>query len=162
MSEMIIPTIVEGGKAVAGASLGPALGSTGMNISAIIADVNKQTAMFAGIKVPIKIIVNKEAKTYRLEIGAPATGELIKKELGIEKGRKGGPDDPKTVGDLPFDKVVSIAKAKMGKSLTKTVKASVSEVLGTCVSLGVQVDGKDPRAVYAEVQAGKMDSLLSG
>jgi len=45
-------------------------------------------------------------------------------------------------------------------SLVKSVKNGVKEVLGTCVSLGVTCDGKDPREVQKEVDAGKHDSLL--
>jgi large subunit ribosomal protein L11 len=160
MSDTVIPAIVEGGKATSGPPLGPALGPLGVNISQIIADINKQTEPFAGIKVPIKVIIDKNTKKYHIEVGSPATGEMIKKELGVEKGRKGGPDDPKTVGDLAFEKVVKVAKAKRGASLTKGMKAGVCEVLGSCVSLGVTVNGKDPREIYKEVMDGKFDSML--
>lgn len=162
MSETIIPAIVEGGKASAGPPLGPALGPLGVNIGQIIADINKETGMFAGVKVPVKVIIDKATKKYRIEVGSPATGELIKQALGIEKGRKGGADDPKVVGDISMDKVVQIAKAKGGKNLSKNVKATVNEVLGTCVSLGVTVNGQDPRKVRAEVMEGKHNSLIGG
>lgn len=162
MSESVVPAIVEGGKATAGPPLGPALGPMGVNIGQIIADINQQTGMFAGVKVPVKVFIDKATKKYRIEVGAPPTGELIKKELGIEKGRKGGPDDPKTVGDLSFEKLVSIARAKRGSSLTRSLKASVNEVLGTCVSVGVQVDGKDPREIQKAILAGQYDAALSG
>lgn len=161
MSEVTIPAIIEGGKANAGPPLGPAMGPLGVNIGAVIAEINKQTAPFAGVKVPIKVIVNKASKTFRIEVGAPPTGELIKKELGIEKGRKGGADDPKTVGNLPFAKAVAIAKSKSNQSLTKDLKAGVCEVLGSCVSMGVTVDGKDPREMRKDVLSGKMDSMLA-
>ena len=160
MPETTIPAIIEGGKASSGPPLGPALGPMGINISQLIADLNKQTADFAGIKVPVKVIVNREAKSWRFEIGSPATGEMVKKELGIEKGKKGGPEDAKVVGDLPFAKAVKIAKAKSSASLTRDLKAGVCEVLGTCLSLGVTVDGKDPRQARKDVRAGKYDSLL--
>ena len=162
MSETTIPAIVEGGKASAGPPLGPALGPLGVNIGQIIADINKETAAFNGVKVPVKVIIDKATKKYRIEIGSPATGELVKKELGLEKGRKGGPEDPKVVGDLPLEKAVQIAKAKSGKNLSKNLKATLAEVLGTCVSLGVTVGGKDAREVGKEVAKGKHDSLLGG
>lgn len=160
MSETTIPTVIEGGKATAGPPLGPMLGPTGINIQQLIADLNKQTSAFSGIKVPVKVIVNKESKTWRFEIGAPATGELIKKELGIEKGRKGGPDDPKIVGDLPFEKLVKVAKAKSTSTLAKNVKATANEVLGSCVSLGVTVNGKDPREIRKALLKGEFDSMF--
>jgi large subunit ribosomal protein L11 len=162
MTDTVIPAIVEGGKANAGPPLGPALGPLGVNIGQIIADINKETAAFAGVKVPIKVFIDKNTKKYHIEVGSPPTGELLKKELGIEKGRKGGAEDPKVVGDLPLAKVLQVAKAKSGKNLSKNLKATVNEVLGTCVSLGITVNGQDARKIRAEVQEGKHDSLIGG
>ncbi len=100
MSKVTIPAIVEGGKATAGPPLGPALGPLGVNIGGIIDEINKKTSPFSGLKVPIKVIVDKNAKTFVIEVGSPSTGELLKKEAGVEKGKKGGADDPKVVGNL--------------------------------------------------------------
>ncbi len=162
MSKITIPAIVEGGKANAGPPLGPALGPLGVNIGGIIDGINKATAAFAGIKVPVKVIVDKATKTFEIEVGSPSTGELLKKELGVEKGRKGGADDPKVVGDLKFEQVVKVARMKMGGSLVRNVKQGTNEVLGTCVSLGITVAGKDAKLVIAEVKKGDHDSALAG
>ncbi|VVB99549.1 50S ribosomal protein L11 [uncultured archaeon] len=162
MSKVTIPAIVEGGKATAGPPLGPALGPLGVNIGGIIDEINKKTGPFAGVKVPIKVIVDKDTKTFEIEVGSPSTGELLKKELGVEKGRKGGPDDPKSVGNLTFEQVVKVAKMKMGGSLVRNVKQGAKEVLGSCVSLGITVDGKDAREARKAVDAGEHDSQLSG
>jgi large subunit ribosomal protein L11 len=160
MAETTISVIVEGGKASAGPPLAPALAPMGVNIGQLVADLNKETAAFKGIKVPVKVIVDKESKTWRFDIGSPATSEMIKKELGLEKGRKGGSEDPKVVGDLPFDKAIEIAKAKKNSTLAKSTKAGVCEVLGSCVSLGVSVDGKDAKEILKLVQKGEYDSKL--
>ena len=160
MPETIISTIIEGGRASAGPPLGPMLGPMGINISQLIADLNKQTSAFSGIKVPVKVMVNKETKAWRFEIGSPATGEMIKKELGVEKGKKGGAEDPKIVGDLKFEQIIKVAKAKSNSSLAKELKAQINEVLGTCVSLGVTVNGKDPREIRKGLMAGEFNSLL--
>lgn len=162
MPETTISAIIEGGKASAGPPLGPALGPMGINIGQLIADLNSQTSAFKGIKVPVKVMVDKANKSWRFEIGSPATGEMIKKELGIEKGRKGGAEDAKTVGDLKFSQVIKIAKAKSSSSLAKSVKAGANEVLGSCVSLGVSVDGKDPREVRKALINGDYDSQIAG
>ena len=55
MAKITIPAIVEGGKANAGPPLGPALGPLGVPIPKIIDEINKQTAAFAGIKVPVML-----------------------------------------------------------------------------------------------------------
>jgi len=160
MAKITIPAIVDGGKASAGPPLGPALGPLGVNIGAIIDEINKKTSVFAGLKVPIKVIVDKDTKKYEIEVGSPSTGELLKKELGVEKGRKGGPEDPKVIGNLSLQQIVKVAKMKIEKSLSKSLKATTNEVLGTCVSLGITVEGKDPREIIKEVKQGKHDSLF--
>jgi large subunit ribosomal protein L11 len=161
MSKVTIPAIVEGGKATAGPPLGPALGPLGVNIGGIIDEINKKTSDYSGLKVPVKVIVDKATKKFEIEVGSPSTGELLKKELGVEKGRKGGPEDPKVIGDLKFASIVKVAKMKMGSSLVRNLKNGVNEVLGSCVSLGITVDGKDPRKVIEEVKKGEYDSQLA-
>ncbi len=161
MSNVTIPAIVEGGKATAGPPLGPALGPLGVNIGGIIDEINKKTAAFAGLKVPINVVVDKATKKFEIEVGSPSTGELLKKELGVEKGRKGGADDPKVVGNLKFEQVVRVAKMKMGTSLVNGLKQGACEVLGSCVSLGINVEGKDAREIIKEVSGGKRDSQLA-
>jgi len=162
MSKVTIPAIVEGGRANAGPPLGPALGPLGVNIGVIIDEINKKTAPFSGLKVPVKVIVDKGTKKFEVEVGSPSTGELLKKEAGAEKGRKGGADDPKAVGDLKFEQVVKVARMKSGGSLVRNLKNGVNEVLGTCVSLGITVEGQDARKAIGEVKAGKHDSQLAG
>ncbi|MCX8163737.1 MAG: 50S ribosomal protein L11, partial [Candidatus Micrarchaeota archaeon] len=137
MAETTISVIIEGGKATAGPPLAPALAPLGVNIVQLIADLNKQTAAFEGTKVPVKVIVDKQTKKWRFEIGSPATSELIKKELKIEKGAKGGEQDPKIVGNLTMQQVIKIAKKKQSGSLAKNLKALVNEIVGTCLSMGV-------------------------
>ena len=162
MSKITIPAIVEGGKANAGPPLGPALGPLGVNIGGIIDEINKQTSAFAGLKVPVKVVVDRATKKFEIEVGSPSTGELLKKELGVEKGRKGGAEDPKVIGDLKFEQVVKVAKMKSGGSLVRNLKNGANEVLGTCVSLGITVEGKDARKVIGEVKKGEHDSQLAG
>jgi len=160
MAETTISTIVEGGKATPGPPLAPALAPMGVNISALVADLNSQTKAFAGIKVPVKVIVDKATKKWRFEIGSPATGEMIKKELGIETGKKGGKDDPQTVGNLTLAQAIKVAKAKSTSSLAKNLKDQLSEIFGSCVSMGVTVEGKDPREARKSLINGEYDSLL--
>ena len=162
MSKITIPAIVEGGKANAGPPLGPALGPLGVNIGGIIDEINKKTGPFAGLKVPVKVIVDKSAKTFEIEVGSPSTGELLKKELGVEKGRKGGADDPKTIGNLTIAQVAKVARMKAASSLVRDVKNGAKEVLGSCVSLGITVEGQDARKIIKEVDEGKHDSALAG
>ncbi|MEM3536396.1 MAG: 50S ribosomal protein L11, partial [Candidatus Bathyarchaeia archaeon] len=45
--------------------------------------------------------------------------------------------------------------------LSKTLKSAAKEILGTCVSMGVTVEGKDPKEVMREIDEGKYDKIFA-
>ncbi len=150
--------MVEGGKATPGPPLGPALGPLGINVAQVIAKINEATGSFAGMKVPVTVVVKKKTKEFSVEIGSPPTSALIKKELGAERGAKTAGTE--VVGNLSLAQVINVAKLKSGTSLAKNLKSAVKETLGTCVSLGVTVEGKDAREVQQEIEKGAHDGEL--
>ena len=160
MAEKIISAIVDGGKATPGPPIGPALGPLGINAGKVVAEINEKTKAFEGTSVPIKIIVDPSTKSYRIEVGTPSVPAMIKKELEVIKGS--GKAKEIKVGELTIDQVIKIAMAKSESTLAKTRQAHVKEVLGACVSLGALVDGKDPRDVQKEVDAGKHNLKIEG
>ena len=154
----VVELIVNGGQANAGPPLGPALGPLGVNIVAIVNKINEVTKEYAGMKVPVKISVDTEEKTFEVTVGTPTASALIVAELKVEKG-SGTPNSVK-VGNLSMEQMVRIAKIKGPQLLAPTVKKATKELLGTCVSLGVTVEGKDPREVQKEVDAGNYEQLF--
>ncbi len=151
-----IDAIVEGGKATSGPPLGPALGPLGVNAGQVVAKINEVTGAFSGMKVPVKVIVNTKTKEFKIEIGTPPTAEIIKKEAGIQKGAAS--KDAKA-GDISLEKIAKIAKQK-SNSLGKDTKSVVNEILGSCVSMGVTVNGKNAKAMIKEIKEGKHDSIV--
>jgi large subunit ribosomal protein L11 len=59
-----------------------------------------------------------------------------------------------------MEQIVRIAKIKRTELLAQTLKSAAKEMLGTCVSLGVTVEGKDPREVQSEIDDGKYEELF--
>lgn len=157
-AKKVVEALVAGGQATAGPPLGPALGPLGVNVLAIVNKINEVTKDYAGMKVPVKVIVDTETKEFEVTVGTPTTSALIVSELKIEKG-SGSPKATK-VGNLSMEQIVSIAKKKSAELLSPNLRAAAKEVLGSCVSMGVTVDGKDPREVQKEVNEGKHDSTL--
>jgi large subunit ribosomal protein L11 len=153
-----VKALVDGGKATPGPPLGPALGPFGVNVGQIVAKINEKTTAFEGMKVPVKVIIDKKTKQFDIEVGSPPVSALIRKELGLEKGAKTAGKE--VVGNLTFAKAVELAKMKLGVMMAKGLKAAVKEVLGTCVSMGVTIDGKDAREVQREMDEGKHDEEL--
>jgi len=154
----VIEALISGGQATAGPPLGPALGPLGVNVLAIVNKINEVTKDFAGMKVPVKITVDTETKEFEVTVGTPTTSALIVSELKIEKGSA----TPKTekVGDLTMEQLIRIAKVKRAEVLARNLKGAVKEILGSCVSMGVTVEGKDPKEVQKEIDQGKYDKLL--
>jgi large subunit ribosomal protein L11 len=160
MAELkVVEALVNGGQATAGPPLGPALGPLGVNVLAIVTKINEVTKDFAGMKVPVKISVNTDNKEFEVSVGTPTTSALIVSELGVSKG-SGVPNTEK-IGDLSVEQVLKIAKMKREDVLGRDLKAAVKEVLGTGVSMGLTVEGKDPREVQTEIDEGKHDALLT-
>ena len=154
-----IEVLVDGGKATPGPPLGPALGPLGVNVVEIVAAVNAKTKAFAGMKIPVKILIDRMTKKFEIEVGTPPASALILKELGIEKG-SGSPKATK-VGNLTAEKILKISDMKQTSMLGKTKKDRFMEIVGTCVSMGVTVDGKDPRDLREDIDAGKYDKLFA-
>jgi large subunit ribosomal protein L11 len=153
-----VDLIVAGGEATAGPPLGPALGPLGINIMAVVNKINELTKDYSGMKVPVKISINPEDKSFTVTVGTPTASALLVAELKVEKG-SGTPNSVK-VGDLTVEQIVRIAKIKRPEMLASTLKAATKEVMGTCVSVGVTIDGKDPREVQKEVDNGTYNDIL--
>jgi large subunit ribosomal protein L11 len=158
VDKKIVELLVNGGQANAGPPMGPALGPLGINIMAVVNKINELTKDYAGMKVPVKISVDTEDKTFDVSIGVPTASALIVSELKIEKG-SGTPNTVK-VGDLSMDQVTRIAKIKRPELLSPILKSAAKEILGTCVSLGVTVEGKDPRDIQKEIDGGSYEELF--
>jgi large subunit ribosomal protein L11 len=154
----VVEALVAGGQATAGPPLGPALGPLGVNVLQIVNKINELTNAYAGMKVPVKIEVDPETKAFDVKVGIPTTAALIVKEAGIQKG-SGTPNTAK-VGNLSMEQTRQIAMIKRPSLLAGNLKAAVKEVVGTCVSMGVTVDGKDPKEVLQEIEEGAHDEVL--
>lgn len=153
-----ISVMVEGGKASAGAPLGPALGPLGVNIGEVVNEINQKTKEYAGMKIPVKVNVDPASRTFTIRVGSPPISALIKKEVGADKLAA----NPKTEqkGNLTFDKVLKIAKMKIVNMGSYNLKAAVREVVGSCNSSGVYVEGMHAKEFQAELASGKWDSKI--
>jgi large subunit ribosomal protein L11 len=153
-----VSALVTGGEASAGPPLGPALGPMGVNVLQVVNTINDKTKDFSGMKVPVKVEVDPDTKKFAVEVGIPPTAALINKEAGVNKGS--GTAGTTFAGNIGIEGAIKIAKMKLDSSYAKDVKGAVKEVIGTCVSLGMQVDNKPAKEIYADIQAGKYDEAL--
>ena len=152
----VIDVLVPGGKASPGPPIGPALGPLGINIKAVVDDINEKTASYNGMQVPVKVIVD-DHKNVTLEIGIPPASALVLVEAGIEKGSSG----EEIAGNISIAQAIKVAKLKRQNSLSYELKDTVKEILGTCVSVGITIDGKPARDAQKAIDAGEYADLFA-
>ncbi len=149
-----IEALVDAGEATPGPPLGPQLGPLGVNIKAVIDEVNNKTQGFKGMKVPIKVEVD-DSRNFTITVGVPPTSSLLKREAGVEKG-SGTPNTEK-VGNITFDQCVKVARMKQKSMLATNLRSAVKEAVGTCISMGLTIDNEDPKAIIVAINAGKYE-----
>ena len=158
-NKQTISSLVTGGEASAGPPLGPALGPMGVNILQIISAINEKTKEFKGMKIPVSVSVDTDTKKWEIEVGIPSASALLLKEAGIQKGS--GTSGTEWVGEVSADMIAKIAKVKLETSYASSLKSVAKQIVGTCVSLGIKVEGKTPKEFTAEINEGKWDSKLN-
>ena len=114
--------------------------------------------MFKGLSVPVRIECDPETKKFEIFVETPSTASLLLKEVGVEKGSSATGEDK--IGDLTLEQVQTVARAKIGIFLDKNFKTSVKTVLGTALSVGMTVDGEDPRVIQQRIDNGEYDDKL--
>ncbi|MFW6383820.1 MAG: 50S ribosomal protein L11 [Halodesulfurarchaeum sp.] len=152
-----IEILVPGGQADPGPPLGPELGPTPVDVQAVVQTINEETAAFDGTEVPVTIEYEEDG-AFEIEVGVPPTAALVKDEAGFETGS--GDPDTDFVADLSIEQVKTIAEQKVSDLLSYEVKGAAKEVAGTCVSLGVTIEGEDARTFKQRVDDGEYDDVL--
>ncbi|WP_372909879.1 50S ribosomal protein L11 [Salinigranum sp.] len=153
-----IEVLVPGGEANPGPPLGPELGPTPVNVQDVVSEINDQTAAFDGMEVPVTVEYDDDG-SFTIEVGVPPTAALIKDEAGFETGS--GEPQKEFVADLSVEQVQKIAKQKQSDLLSYDLKNAAKEVVGTCTSLGVTIEGNDPREFKERLDDGEYDELFT-
>lgn len=132
----VIKLQIEAGKATPAPPVGPALGSSGVNIMQFVKEFNDKTANQPGMTIPVVITVYKD-KSFTFITKVPPVAVLIKKAIKIEKG-SGKPNKEK-VAKITNEQVKQIAEQKMEDLNAATLEAAMKMVAGTARSMGVVV-----------------------
>ena len=153
-----IEVLVPGGEATPGPPLGPELGPSPVDVQAVVSDINDRTEAFDGTEVPVTVEYEDDG-SFSIDVGVPPTAELIKDEAGFETG-SGEPAD-EFVADLSIEQVRSIAEQKHPDLLSYDPTNAAKEIVGTCTSLGVTIEGNDPREFKERIDEGEYDGVLA-
>jgi large subunit ribosomal protein L11 len=156
---MIIKLLVDGGEMKPGPAVGQKLGPLGINIGDVIAKVNEATKQFKGTKVPAILDIDPKTKEFKIEVSSPPTSELLKKELGLEKGS--GDHKKEKVANIAIEQVISIAKTKHPNMLAKDFKSAVKSVIGSCASIGALVENKEALEIQQDIDNNVFDKEIT-
>ncbi len=132
----VIKLQIPAGKATPAPPVGPALGSSGINIMQFVKEFNDRTADQAGMTIPVVITVNKD-KSFSFVTKVPPVADLLLKAAKIEKG-SAKPNKDK-VATITRATAEEIAKQKMQDLNAASLEAAVSMVKGTARSMGIVV-----------------------
>lgn len=130
---------IPAGKANPAPPIGPALGSAGVNIMAFCKEFNAKTQSMAGDVLPVVITVYVD-KSFTFICKKPPVAEMLKKQLGIEKG-SAVPNRDK-VAKISLAQARKIAEAKLQDMNARDLDAGAQIVLGTARSMGIEFTGE--------------------
>ncbi len=157
---MQVKLLVDGGEMQPGPALSQKLGPAGINIGIVIQKINDATKNFKGMKVPVEVDIDMATKGIEVKVFSPPVAELLKKELGIEKGS--GLQKKTKVANASIEQIISVSKTKLPNLLSRNLKMAVKSVLGSCITLGILVENKSPKDVIQDIEAGKYDKEING
>ncbi|PSP33134.1 50S ribosomal protein L11 [Halobacteriales archaeon QH_10_67_22] len=153
-----IEVLIPGGQADPGPPLGPELGPTPVDVQAVVQEINDRTEAFDGTEVPVTVEYDDDG-SFTIEVGVPPTAELIKDEAGFDTGS--GEPHEEFVADLTVEQVKQIAEQKHPDLLAYDLKNAAKEVVGTCTSLGVTIEGNNPREFKERIDDGEYDGVFA-
>ena len=130
---------IQAGKANPAPPVGPALGQHGVNIMDFCKSFNAETQEKSGDLIPVEITVYAD-RSFSFITKTPPAARLILKAAKIKKGSS-EPNKSK-VGIVAISDLKAIAEIKMADLNANTIDQAVSMMMGTCVSMGIEVKGK--------------------
>jgi large subunit ribosomal protein L11 len=117
--------------------LGPVLGQHGVAIMDFVKQYNEKTADMRGQVVPAEITIFED-RSFSFVLKKAPVADMIKKELGLEKGSGKAPRE--IAGTLSQAQLTKIAEDKMDDLNALDVEAAKRIVSGTARSMGVKVE----------------------
>ena len=138
----------------AGNTLAQKIGPLGVPAKKVQDDIAKASLEYKGLRLRVKLTVANRIATIELE---PSTACLIIKALKEPARDRKKEKNIKHHGSLSIDQILDIARKTRVKSLARELKGTVLEVLGTCSSMGCNIEGSSARDMIAKIRSGEVE-----
>ena len=139
MAKKVIAKIkinLSAGEATPAPPVGPILGQHGVPIMDFVKEYNARTAEKKGMIIPAVITVYED-HSFDFVTKLPPVTDLIKKEIGIEKGSMEAGKN--VVGKISAAQIEKIAQIKKEDFNTSDPEKAKKIVAGTARSMGIEV-----------------------
>ncbi|PSO46460.1 MAG: 50S ribosomal protein L11 [Parcubacteria group bacterium SW_4_46_8] len=133
----VVKLQIPGGQANPAPPVGTALGPHGIALQDFCSQFNEATKDQQGDVIPVEITIYED-RTFDFTLKVSPVADLIKKELGLDKGSS-VPNTDK-VGTLTEEQVQNIAEKKMQDLNAFDQAAAQKIVKGTARSMGVVIE----------------------
>lgn len=107
---------------------------------------------YKGLRVTVKLIVQN--RIAQIEV-VPSAAALIVKALAEPERDRKKEKNIKHNGNISLEQLYDIARTMRHRSMAKTYTGTVKEILGTAVSVGCTVNGRNPKDLQADIDDGK-------
>merc|ERR1712099_161482 len=151
--EKVIHLRATGGEVGASSALAPKIGPLGLSPKKVGEDIAKATGDWKGLRVTIRLTVKNRQAAVSV---VPSASSLVIKALK-EPPRDKKEKNIKHTKSIPLDEIIEIARKMQFKSMAKDLKGTVKEILGTAFSTGCKVDGRSPKDISDDIEAGEIE-----
>jgi large subunit ribosomal protein L11 len=132
----IVKIQIKGGAATPAPPVGTALGPYGLKLQDFCSQFNEATKDQRGDVIPVEVTVYED-RTFSFVLKVSPVADLIKKELGLDKGSAVPQKDK--VGKLTREQVQKIAEKKLPDLNAYDVESAMKIVEGTARNMGVEI-----------------------
>ncbi|RMY40486.1 hypothetical protein D0864_07382, partial [Hortaea werneckii] len=117
-------------------------------------DIAKATGDWKGLRVTIRLTVKNRQAAVSV---VPSASSLVIKALKEPPRDRKKEKNIKHTKSIPLDEIIEIARKMQFKSMAKDLKGTVKEILGTAFSTGCKVDGRSPKDISDDIEAGEIE-----
>ncbi len=163
MVKRVIRIAVTPGKAGGPAlqQLNQQLSQFGIDVKKVVDSINEKTKVLAAYgfnQVYVEVEFDENTKEFDVKVELPDVSEFILRAIGKPDGAHAAMRE--VIGDLNIEKAAEIAYIKWDELKGRSFKGALKQVVSTCRSIGVTVNGKDPKVVLKEIDEGLYDDLI--